>query len=49
MLRSSNAFTLVANFDKEYGNISFHGNLVGDTVSILLVKNVLLTFQIEQN
>ena len=29
--------------------MSFHGNQIGDMVSILLIKNVLLTFQMEQN
>ena len=36
-------------FDNNYGNMGFHGNQIGDMVPILLVKNVLLTFQIEQN
>ena len=34
---------------KNYRNIGFHGNQIGDMVPILLVKNVLLTFQMEQN
>ena len=29
--------------------MGFHGNQIGDMVPILLVKNVLLTFQMEQN
>ena len=29
--------------------MSFHGNQIGDMVPILLVKNILLTFRIEQN
>ena len=29
--------------------MSFHGNQIGDMVPILPVKNVLLTFQMEQN
>ena len=36
-------------FDKDHGNVSFHGKKLGDMVPILLIKNVLLTFQIEQN
>ena len=36
-------------FDKNYGNMGSHGNQIGDTVPILLVKNVLSTFQMEQN
>ena len=34
---------------KKYGNMGFHGNQIGDIVPILLVKNILLTFQMEQN
>ena len=50
MLRSLNqVFTCVSNFDKNYGNMGFHGNQIEDMVPILLVKNVLLTFQMEQN
>ena len=49
MLRSLNqVFTLVSIFDKNYRNIGFHGNQIGDMVPILLVKNGLLTFQMEQ-
>ena len=29
--------------------MGFHGNQIGDMVPILLAKNVLLTFQMEQN
>ena len=29
--------------------MGFYGNQIGDMVPILLVKNVLLTFQMEQN
>ena len=29
--------------------MSFHGNQIGDMFPILLVKNVRLTFQMEQN
>ena len=29
--------------------MSFHGNQIGDMVPILLVKDILLTFQMEQN
>ena len=29
--------------------MSFHGNRIGDMVPILLVKNILLTFRMEQN
>ena len=29
--------------------MSFHGNQIGAMVPILLVKNILLTFQMEQN
>ena len=36
-------------FDNNYGNMGFHGNQIEDMVPILLVKNVLLTFQMEQN
>ena len=36
-------------FDKNYGNMGFHGNQIGDMVAILMVKNVLLTFQMELN
>ena len=36
-------------FDQNYGNMSFHGNQIGDMVPILLVKNVLATFQMDQN
>ena len=30
-------------------NMGFHGNQIGDMVPTSLVKNVLLTFQMEQN
>ena len=33
-------------FAKNYGNMCFHGNQIGPK---LLVRNVLLTFQMEQN
>ena len=38
-------------FCEDYLNMSFHGNQIGDIglVPILLVENVLLTFQMEQN
>ena len=36
-------------FCEDYLNMSFHGNQRRDIVPILLVKNVLLTFQMEQN
>ena len=36
-------------FYKDYQNISFHGNQKEAMLPILLVKNVLLTFQMEQN
>ena len=39
----------MSSFDQDYGNMSFHGNQIGDMVPILLVENVLLTFQMEQN
>ena len=50
MLISCNyVFTMMSIFDKNYGNMSFHGNQIGQMVPILLVKNVLLTFRMEQN
>ena len=36
-------------FETNYGNLGFHGNQIGDMVPILLMKNSLLTFQMEQN
>ena len=51
MLRSYNqCFKYLCSFlIRNYGNIGFHGKQIGDMVPILLVKNVLLTFQMEQN
>ena len=34
---------------KDCINMSFHGNQVGYIVAIFLLKNILLTFQLEQN
>ena len=39
---------LVYIFDQNYGNMGFHGYQIENIVPILLVKNVLLTFQMEQ-
>ena len=50
MLRSLNyVFPLVSIFDKDCLNMSFHGNQIGSKVAILLLKNIPLTFQMEQN
>ena len=36
-------------FDKDHMNFSFHGDQIGEIVAILLQKNILLTFQMEEN
>ena len=41
-------FTLVSIFCKDYLNMSFCGNQIGNIVPILLVENVLLTFQMDK-
>ena len=47
--RAENLLSNDIKYNINYGNMGFHGNQIGDMVPILLVKNVLLTFQMELN
>ena len=50
MLRSrDHAFQIVPIFHKDHMNMSFHGNQLESIVAILLSKNILLAFQMEQS
>ena len=50
MARSrDHGFQNVPIFDKDHMNMSFHGNQTEDIVAILLLKNVLMSFQMEQS